>query len=71
MTASALTGVVRRLGRRVNSRTVESAATNLFFVAGLSFIALGLAMIWVPVGVIFAGIELAACAVLYERGRMR
>jgi hypothetical protein len=38
------------------------------YLAGLALLAVGVAMIYVPAGVIVAGITSAASAVLYVRG---
>jgi hypothetical protein len=67
MTAGAL-NPARLLGR-VRRRMLESAATTLCFAAGLGMIAFGVTLASLPAGFIVGGIELAATAILYERGR--
>lgn len=63
------TATLPRLARRISRRMVESAATTVCFLGGLALIALGVALVALPAGLIVAGIELACAAVLYERGR--
>lgn len=64
MTAAALGRVTRHISRRV----VESVATTIVFAGGLALVALGVGMISLAAGLIVGGVQLAAVAVLYERG---
>lgn len=50
-------------------RPSVEAITNLVFVAGLAVISAGVALIYVPAGLICAGAAAAAGAFLHERGR--
>lgn len=58
-----------RVTRHITRRMVESVATTLCFVGGLGLVAFGVALIALPAGLIVAGVQLSAVAVLYERGK--
>jgi len=48
---------------------LRSNAAAVAFAAGLAVAAYGLSLVWTPLGVVSAGLALARCAILYQRGR--
>lgn len=65
MRAVRLRRALRRLGRRP---VLENGLTTLAFLAGLGLVALGVALVHLPAGLIVGGAQLAAGAALYARG---
>lgn len=53
---------------RAHRKSIEGAAASLAFLAGLALVAGGVAMIYLPAGLIVGGVELAAGAALFARG---
>lgn len=55
--------------RRIGAFAVrESTAVSVSFFAGLGLTAVGVGMIYLPAGLITAGLELTAGSALYARG---
>ena len=59
---------LRGLGRRP---LLENVATTAAFLGGLAMIALGVALVSLPAGIVTGGVELVAGASLYARGAGR
>jgi hypothetical protein len=58
-----------RVRVRAAGALLEAATTAIAFFGGLGLVALGVAMVYAPAGVIVGGAELTTMAVLYARGR--
>lgn len=54
--------------RSLDRKQVEAAAINLCFVGGLVLVAVGVGLFSAAAGVIFAGLSVVACVILYVRG---
>lgn len=62
--AKAIRRGLGRLGRRP---LLEGAAETLAFLGGLALVAVGVGMVFLPAGLVVAGVELAAAAALHAR----
>jgi len=53
------------------SDRLQSLLVNAAFVAGLALCATAAGLVYLPAGLLVAGVELAGGAYLYEAGRMK
>jgi hypothetical protein len=50
-------------------RRLRAAAPDLAFLAGLAVASTGVALVYLPAGLIVAGVSLSGCVLAAERGR--
>jgi uncharacterized membrane protein YgdD (TMEM256/DUF423 family) len=66
--AGALAPARIRRGIRERRTAIEGTVATAAFLAGLALVAFGVALIYLPAGLIVGGVELAAGAALFARG---